>query len=127
MPQEDVLVSKGAAENVMLSEQPKKEEVKPEASPEPNVTQARSTVSGDVRSRDIVVSPNVQITSNKRGTVAVKICVDMDGYVTSAKFTQRGSTTFDKELKKLSVDSASKYRFEKSDRREECGIIKFEF
>jgi len=45
----------------------------------------------------------------------------------SAKFTQRGSTTLDKELKKISVDSASKYRFGKSDRREECGIIRFEY
>ena len=135
-PAEDILVAKGGTEAVMLNNESKvpaesvvevpAETVVEEPAPK-KFTQAQATVSGDVRSRDIVVAPNVQTESLETGTISVKVCVDMDGYVTSAKFTQRGSTTFDKELKKLAVDSASKYRFGKSDRREECGIIKFQF
>lgn len=127
-PVEDVLVSKGGVESVMLTEsEPVKKDPIQESTPIPTITTAKTTISGDVLSRDIIVAPNVQIESDKKGTVAVKVCVDMDGYVSSAKFTQRGSTTLDKDLKKLSVDSASKYRFGKSDRREECGIITFEY
>ncbi len=127
-PVEDILVSKGGVESVMLTEpDPAEKDAVEESKEKPVVTTARASVSGDVLSRDIIVAPNVQTESDKKGTVAVKICVDMDGYVLSAKYTQRGSTTLDKELKKLAVDSASKYRFEKSDRREECGIIRFEF
>ncbi len=129
-PEEDILVSKGGVESVVLTDtepEPMKETPVKESKPKNTITQARPTINGDVRSRDIIVAPNVQTESLVKGTVAVKVCVDMDGYVSSAKFTQRGSTTLDKELKKLSVDAASRYRFGKSDRREECGIITFEF
>jgi hypothetical protein len=127
-PADDVLVAKGGSTTVALTEsEPIENTTTEESTEKPNVIQAKVTVNGDVRSRDIVVAPNVQTQSNEKGTIAVKVCVDMEGYVVSAKFTQRGSTTFDKELKKLSVDSASRYRFGKSDRKEECGIIKFEF
>ncbi len=126
LPVEEVMVSKGGTEMIILGEEPVPEKAAEQPAPK-TITLAKATVSGDVRSRDVLFAPNVQIDSGKTGIVAVKICVDMDGYVTLAKFTERGSTTFDTELKKLSVDTASKYRFNKSDRREECGIIKFQF
>lgn len=125
---EEVLVSKGGTESVVLTEtDPATTQMENELVAEPTMKQATASISGDVRSRDVVVAPKVQTESHNQGTVAVKVCVDMEGYVLSAKFTQNGSTTLDKDLKKLAVDSASKYRFGKSDRKEECGVITFEF
>ncbi len=123
---EGVLVSQTGAETVVLTEEPVAENLA-EVPALKIVTQVNATVIGDVRSRDVLNAPGLQIDSGKTGIIAVRICVDMEGFVTSAKFTQRGSTTFDNELKKLSVDTASQYRFSKSDRREECGLIKFQF
>ena len=125
---EDILVSKGGTESVMMDESDKMMDTTNDApAAKPTMTQATARISGDVLSRDVIVAPNVQTESTAKGAVAVKVCVDMDGYVLSAKYTQRGSTSLDKDLKKLAVDSASKYRFSKSDRKEECGIITFEF
>jgi hypothetical protein len=124
---EDILVSKGGTESVVMTESDKVTEQPVKEPAKPIMTQATATISGDVLSREIIVAPNVQTESDKKGSVAVKVCVDMDGFVLSAKYTQRGSTTLDKDLKKVAVDAASKYRFDKSERKEECGIITFQF
>lgn len=86
-----------------------------------------STVAGELSTRAILQKQEAIHNSKNRGIVSIKICVDRDGNVKSAKFTQRGSTTFNSSLKKAALDAAKKTKFAKLDLAEQCGIIKYDF
>jgi TonB family protein len=62
------------------------------------------------------------------GRVAVRVCVNAEGIVTSAVYTQVGSTTTDGVLRSKAIDWARQYRFApEPDVSEQCGTITFDF
>jgi len=69
------------------------------------------------------VSGNFQ----EMGTVSLKVCVDANGKVTSAKQTLKGTTTPNQRLIKLAIKNAKKYKFSKSDIENQCGKIIYRF
>ncbi|MFK8007265.1 MAG: energy transducer TonB [Saprospiraceae bacterium] len=79
------------------------------------------------KGRTLVQPPVVKGQNPKSGTVVVKMCIDLDGNVKTAKFTQRGSTTFDKRLRNMAIEAAKQVKFSKGLDPEECGTITFKF
>ena len=77
--------------------------------------------------RKVTGRPSMADNSQKTGKVAVRVCVDGDGRVTSASYTQRGSTTTDSELRNKAESWARNYRFAASNVAEQCGTITFDF
>ena len=84
-------------------------------------------VGGGLGSRGVLRSPKVTDNSQKQGKVVVKVCVDRSGNVTSADYTQRGSTTTDSKLISLAVRNAKNWKFNKGDLDKQCGTITYEF
>lgn len=82
---------------------------------------------GGLLGRGVVSSPKVVENSQKQGTVVVEVCVNADGDVTSAKFTQRGSNTSDGALVRAAVDNAKSWRFSKGSVDQQCGTITYNF
>ena len=71
--------------------------------------------------------PLVKGANNKNGIVVIKVCVDADGVVTSAKFTQRGSNTFNNDLKQQALAATQRAKFSSSLKKEQCGTITYKF
>ena len=84
-------------------------------------------VQGELSGRLLVKAPIVKESYLATGTIVIKICVDKTGDVIYAKFTQKGSTTFDPQLKRLALDSVHDALFEEIDLEEQCGFIAFDF
>lgn len=87
----------------------------------------KGTVSGEIANRSILKAEDPVVDVQKKGVIAVKICVDDQGNVSTAKYTQRGSTTFDAYLKKAAVAAAKKLKFNASKSMEQCGIVTYKF
>lgn len=85
------------------------------------------SVSGAVDGRKLVYRPSMESDMQKTGKVAVRVCVDSSGNVTSAQYTQLGSTTTDSELRYKAESWARRFRFAPSGVSEECGTISFSF
>lgn len=82
----------------------------------------------DLAGRSVVNRPTVDENSNEAGTVRVKICVDNEGRVTSAKSTAQGSTITNTDIIELAESKAKEFQFSKNTaRREQCGSILFTF
>lgn len=75
--------------------------------------------------RKILDQPNILILSENSGNVAVDICVNKNGKVTSAEFNGGSSSINTQSLISLAVRKSKEFWFEKSDRRETCGTIVF--
>jgi hypothetical protein len=60
------------------------------------------------------------------GKVAIGVCVNAQGEVTTAKFKAVGSSTIDADLINIAVQNAKMFRFEKG-QGEDCGIITYRF
>ena len=71
--------------------------------------------------------PAVRDNSQETGRVVVKVCVDRNGRVVSAKFTQRGSTTSSSNLIRKAVENAKRYSFKTGDIDKQCGTITYDF
>ncbi|MFT5745649.1 MAG: outer membrane biosynthesis protein TonB [Saprospiraceae bacterium] len=66
--------------------------------------------------------------SNSEGKVAIEVCVDASGRVTSAKKTLSGTTATDTNLYKKAVAHAKKYKFAaSSSNSKQCGTILYDF
>lgn len=89
--------------------------------------QPTHTIGGGLGNRNVLFEPTVTDSSRKVGRVVISICVDRAGQVSSANFTQKGSTTSDARLIKLATQAALKYRFNTSELAEQCGSVTFEF
>ena len=61
------------------------------------------------------------------GKVNIKVCVNAAGEVTSTIYTLKGSTTSNSVLTLRAGKQAKKYRFEKSESENQCGLITFDF
>ncbi len=84
-------------------------------------------VGGGLNGRGIVFTPTFSDKSQRTGRVALIICVNQDGKVTGADFTQKGSTTSDSYLIDLARKTALQYRFAKSDIDSQCGTVTIDF
>ena len=60
------------------------------------------------------------------GRIAVSVCLNTEGGVTSAKFKAVGSSTIDADLISLAVQNAREFRFSKGSSGD-CGVIVYKF
>lgn len=65
--------------------------------------------------------------SQETGNVAITVCVDKNGNVTSADYTQKGSTTTSATLKAIAIANAKKYKFAGNGPDKQCGTITYRF
>jgi len=86
-----------------------------------------ASVGGGLGGRTVVQRGRVIDNSQKSGKVVIEVCVDGNGSVVSADYTQRGSTTNDSELRGKALSAAKQYRFAASNSAKECGNITFNF
>lgn len=92
------------------------------------ISTGTGAIGGGLGGRDIVSRPpRITDNSQKQGKVVVEICVDADGTVTSAAFTQRGSTTSDNQLISLAVANAKRYKFTSGGADKQCGTVTYNF
>ena len=77
--------------------------------------------------RSVVFAPLIEDDSQKTGRVVVDVCVNSEGIVTSASYTQKGSTTNDPYLVDKAEESAKKWRFSTSEEPRQCGVITIDF
>ena len=99
----------------------------PDASALEGLGKGSDRVGGGLGGRGILYEPNIKDNSQKQGKVVIKVCVNAEGKVTSAKYTQKGSSTTDDYLVSLAKKSASQYKFTPSNIAEQCGTITVDF
>jgi len=88
---------------------------------------AKYNMTGAISSRNIITAPVIEDQLYSKSKVAVKVCVDKQGKVHYARYTMKGSTTLNSELKEVATQSAKAIQFAKSSTKEECGVVMFEF
>ena len=99
----------------------------PDASNLEGISTGSGKVGGGLGNRGVRYEPTIKDQSQKTGRVVVKVCVDRNGNVVSADYTQRGSTTTDADLKRLAIASAKRFRFTESTIDKQCGTITIDF
>lgn len=99
----------------------------PDASVLEGLSKGKGEAGDGLDTRGLIYEPTISDNSQRSGDVVVKVCVNGAGEVTTAKYTQRGSSTTDSYLIGLAEKSAKKYRFTKSDAKEQCGTITIHF
>ena len=86
------------------------------------------SVAGEIENRGVKNWPEFQQKTKRKGFVNIKVCVDSKGQVSSAKFTQKGSSTLNKELISLAIENANRVVFEpNAESLSDCGILKYSF
>lgn len=83
-------------------------------------------VGGGLGGRQVTSAPTITDDSQDRGTVVVRVCVDAAGNVTSATFTQAGSTATSARLKDLALTNARRWKFGPGEDGQ-CGTITYNF
>lgn len=86
-----------------------------------------ATIGGELTGRTVIRYPTLMDDSQRKGVVVIKICVDSRGFVRTARFTQKGSTTTDLYLVELALGAARNYLFSASAAERQCGTIAFDF
>ena len=71
--------------------------------------------------------PQIKDNSQKTGRVVIRVKVDANGRVISAKYTQRGSNTTDPTLIRLAERNAKQWKFKKGAIDEQTGTITYVF
>ncbi|MEL6923536.1 MAG: energy transducer TonB, partial [Bacteroidota bacterium] len=99
----------------------------PNASNLEGISTGTGKVGGGLGSRGVLGSPKVTDNSQKTGRVVVRVCVNGDGEVISAKFTQAGSTTTDARLRSIAEKNATRWKFSKGSMDKQCGTITYDF
>jgi outer membrane biosynthesis protein TonB len=99
----------------------------PNASNLEGISTGSGDIGGNLGGRGVLYKPVIKDKSQKTGNVMLKVCVDENGRVVSAVYTQGGSTTSDPDLKRTAIAGAKKYKFEKSSLDKQCGTIKIKF
>ncbi|MCF8245151.1 MAG: hypothetical protein K9J37_05115 [Saprospiraceae bacterium] len=95
-----------------------------------DILSGKTTGSGVVEGfggRGFTAAPKPQDNSQETGTIAVYVCVDKNGRVTSADYTQKGSSTASSKLKAIAIDNAKKYKFAAGGPDKQCGTITYTF
>jgi len=91
------------------------------------ISKGKGLVGGGLSGRGVEYSPTFSDNSQKTGKVSLAICVNSDGKVIKADFTQKGSTTSDSYLIDVARRTAMKYKFSKSDTDSQCGTVTIDF
>jgi outer membrane biosynthesis protein TonB len=91
------------------------------------ISKGSGKVGGGLAGRGIEFEPKFSDNSQKTGKVSLNICVNSEGTVSKAEFTQKGSTTSDAYLIDLARKTAMKYKFSKSDIDSQCGTVTVDF
>ncbi|MBP7184763.1 MAG: energy transducer TonB [Saprospiraceae bacterium] len=91
------------------------------------IANGSGTVGGGLGGRSVKYKPQIQEKSKETGTVVLAVCVDRDGNILSAEYTQRGSTTTNTELKKAAIEGAKRFKFEAANVDKQCGTITIRF
>lgn len=99
----------------------------PDASVLEGISTGSGVVGGGLGNRGVKYAPNIIDRSQKSGIVVLNICVDENGKVVSADYTQRGSTTTDRHLKQVATKYARQYQFTSSDIDKQCGTLTVDF
>lgn len=84
-------------------------------------------IGGGLTDRGVLFEPQIDDNSQFTGIVVVKVCVNREGKVIEANYTQMGSTTTNKSLVDLATGAAKKYKFTPSEIETQCGNITIEF
>lgn len=91
------------------------------------VSTGTGTVGGGLGNRGVSSRPSITDSSQDRGVVVVKVCVDSRGNVTSAEYTQKGSYSISDNLRRKSIEAAKKFKFTPSSISKQCGTITFDY
>ena len=103
----------------------------PDGDPNSKALENLATGSGSIgeglSDRVVESKPVIIDNSQTTGKVVVDICINTAGKVISAKYTQKGSTSNDKELIEVAEKGVLKYRFSASNAAKQCGSVIIEF
>lgn len=99
----------------------------PERSALDDIAKGSGKVGGGLTNRGVIYEPTIQENSQQSGTVVIEICVDTEGKVVTAKFTQRGSTTTNSSLVDVAIAGSKKYQFTPSEIEKQCGTVTVNF
>jgi outer membrane biosynthesis protein TonB len=99
----------------------------PNANALEGISTGTGNVGGGLKGRGVLYVPKIEDKSQESGTVVVKVCVDKNGDVTRADYTQKGSTTTDAHLIDIAKKSTRKYKFTPGTSDEQCGTISVKF
>lgn len=91
------------------------------------ISTGTGSVGGGLGNRGVTSAPKIEDNSQQEGTVVVRVCVDKDGGVVEAEFTQKGSTISTGRLKDIAVSNAKRWKFSKGDIDRQCGTITYRF
>ncbi len=91
------------------------------------ITTGTGSVGGSLGNRNVLSAPRITDNSALEGTVVIAVCVDANGSVVSADFTQKGSTTSNSTLVNLAVSNARKWKFSTGDVDMQCGTMTYRF
>ena len=91
------------------------------------ISKGSGRVGGGLGNRGVLHEPKISDGSQKTGRVVISVCVDKNGKVIKADYTQKGSTTTDSELKDIARRAALQFKFTDSDIEEQCGTITVDF
>lgn len=90
------------------------------------ISTGAGTIGGGLENRG-GAGPAIEDRSQEQGKVVIRICVNSSGKVTSAEFTQRGSTTSSRTLIALAKKNALQYTFNSGSTDKQCGTIAYNF
>jgi outer membrane biosynthesis protein TonB len=91
------------------------------------ISKGTGKIGGGLSGRGILYAPDFTDNSQKTGRVALQICVNAEGKVIQADFTQKGSTTSDAYLIQIARNTALKYKFSKGEVDQQCGSLTIDF
>jgi len=99
----------------------------PDGSALEGISTGKAEIGGGLSDRGVAYEPSIKDDSQKTGKVVIRVCVDRNGKVISAQFTQKGSNTTDRTLVEIAEKAAAKYTFQASDIDKQCGTIAIDF
>ncbi len=91
------------------------------------ISKGKGNIGGGLADRGVRYEPDIDENSQKSGKVVIRVCVNNQGEVIEAKYTQLGSTTTDTDLVNAAIAGAKRYKFSKSPIERQCGTITIEF
>ncbi|NJN33498.1 MAG: energy transducer TonB [Saprospiraceae bacterium] len=92
----------------------------------PKGLNASPGIVSQLENRRVLESQEIKTSVYASGRVAVSVCVNTEGVVTSAKFKASGSSTLDADLISIAVQNAQKFKFTNGT-KEDCGVITYDF
>ncbi len=99
----------------------------PEGSPLEGLISGKGNVGIGLADRGVLYEPEINENSQRVGRIVVRVCVNAQGKVTEASYTQKGSTSTDLSLIKVAEEASKKYVFSSSNLEKQCGNISIDF